>query len=87
MYVPLPIIVHITSQKLTENGPLLRAPFVFLGFFVSVLAMGLTGTLNTLILPLKSHIPQFAWRWQGSVGWNELLADPGSPKRFVTGLL
>lgn len=78
MYVPWPIIVHITGEKLTENGPLLRAPSVFLGSFVSVLAVALTGTLNTLILPLKSHIPQFAWRWQGRVGCSELPADPGS---------
>lgn len=44
------------------------------------LAVGLTRTLNTLILPLKSHIPQFAWRWQDNVGWNKLPADPSSPR-------
>lgn len=53
---------------------------MFLGSFVSVLAVGLTRTLNTLILPLKSHIPQFAWRWQDHVGWNKLPADPSSPR-------
>lgn len=79
MCVPSPIIVHVTGEKLTENGPLLRAPSAFLGSFVSVLAVGLTGTLNTLILPLKSHIPQFAWRWQDHVGWNKLPTDPSSP--------
>lgn len=80
MKVPLSIIAHVTGKKLIENGPLLTAPSVFLGSFVSVLAVGLTGTLNTLILPLKSHIPQFAWRWQDNVGWNELPADRGSPR-------
>lgn len=79
MCVPLPIIVHVTGEKLTENGPLLRAPSAFLGSFVSVLAVGLTRTLNALILPLKSHIPQFTWRWQDHVGWNKLPTDPSSP--------
>lgn len=80
MCVALPIIVHVTGEQLTENGPLLRAPSVFLGSFVSVLAVGLTRTLNTLILPLKSYIPQFAWRWQDHVGWNKLPEDPSSPR-------
>lgn len=53
MYVPLPIIVHITRQKLTENGPLLRAPFVFLGFSCECFGSGFDWDFKHINPPLE----------------------------------
>lgn len=53
VYVPLPIIVHITSQKLTENGPFLRAPFVFLGFFCECFGSGFDWDFKHINPPLE----------------------------------